>query len=86
MFVNRTLLRAQRFVTLTVPPFHFCITSPPKRDRRTTSMSSRAGGKQKPLKAPKKDKTDLDDEDLAFKEKQKQQAKAQAELVAKLKK
>lgn len=29
-----------------------------------------AGGKMKPLKAPKKDKKDLDDDDLAFKEKQ----------------
>lgn len=29
------------------------------------------GGKAKPLKAPKKDKKDLDEDDLAFKEKQK---------------
>jgi len=29
------------------------------------------GGKAKPLKAPKKEKKDLDEEDLAFREKQK---------------
>ena len=34
-------------------------------------MSGRAGGKKKPLKAPKKQDKDLDDEDLAFKNKQK---------------
>lgn len=49
-------------------------------------MSSRQGGKQKPLKTAKKEKAELDEEDLAFKERQKAQAKAQAELVAKLKK
>lgn len=49
-------------------------------------MSSRQGGKQKPLKAPKKEEKELDDHDLAFKEKQKEQAKAQAALVQQLKK
>jgi hypothetical protein len=49
-------------------------------------MSTRAGGKQKPLKAPKKDKADLDDDDLALKNKLKEQAKAQAAMVAQLKK
>lgn len=34
-------------------------------------MSSREGGKKKPLKAPKKAEKSLDDEDLAFKQKQK---------------
>lgn len=34
-------------------------------------MSGREGGKKKPLKAPKKQDKDLDDEDLAFKNKQK---------------
>ncbi|THH31746.1 hypothetical protein EUX98_g2434 [Antrodiella citrinella] len=34
-------------------------------------MSSRQGGKLKPLKAPKKDKKDLDDEDAAFAAKKK---------------
>lgn len=32
---------------------------------------SSTAGKVKPLKAPKKDKKDLDDDDLAYKEKQK---------------
>ncbi|KAF9492261.1 translation machinery associated TMA7 [Pleurotus eryngii] len=39
-------------------------------------MSSRAGGKLKPLKAPKKDKKEETDEEKAFKEKQKQEAAA----------
>ena len=39
-------------------------------------MSGREGGKKKPLKAPKKANQDLDDEDLAFKQKQKEQQKA----------
>lgn len=34
-------------------------------------MSGRAAGKAKPLKAPKKDKKDLDEDDVAFKNKQK---------------
>ncbi|KAF9362015.1 Translation machinery-associated protein 7 [Mortierella sp. AD094] len=36
-------------------------------------MSGRAGGKAKPLKAPKKKVNDLDEEDLAFKAKQKEE-------------
>ncbi|KAH8305633.1 hypothetical protein KR059_004380 [Drosophila kikkawai] len=39
-------------------------------------MSSREGGKKKPLKAPKKDAKDLDEDDMAFKLKQKEQQKA----------
>lgn len=39
-------------------------------------MSSREGGKKKPLKAPKKQKEDLDEEDLKLKQKQKDQQKA----------
>lgn len=42
-------------------------------------MSGRQGGKAKPLKAPKKKVQDLDEDDLAFKEKQKRE---QAELKA----
>ena len=34
-------------------------------------MSGREGGKKKPLKAPKKQQADLDDDDMAFKNKQK---------------
>ncbi|KAF8245301.1 TMA7-domain-containing protein [Wilcoxina mikolae CBS 423.85] len=37
-------------------------------------MSGRQGGKAKPLKAPKKQKAELDDTDLEFKEKQKKEA------------
>lgn len=33
-----------------------------------------AGGKAKPLKAPKKEKKELDEEDLAFQEKQRASA------------
>jgi len=42
-------------------------------------MSGRAGGKLKPLKAPKKEKKELDEEDRALKEKKKA---ADAELKA----
>ncbi|KAF3937992.1 hypothetical protein ABW19_dt0206692 [Dactylella cylindrospora] len=34
-------------------------------------MTGRQGGKVKPLKAPKKEKRDLDEDDIAFKNKQK---------------
>ncbi|XP_030230057.1 translation machinery-associated protein 7 [Gadus morhua] len=46
-------------------------------------MSVREGGKKKPLKAPKKQNKDLDDEDMAFKQKQKDDAKAMDALKAK---
>ncbi|GAB1865136.1 Translation machinery-associated protein 7 homolog [Camponotus japonicus] len=46
-------------------------------------MSGRDGGKKKPLKAPKKDTKVLDDEDVAFKQKQKEQQKALAEAAKK---
>ncbi len=39
--------------------------------RYTWRMSGREGGKKKPLKAPKKDNKDMDEDDLAFKQKQK---------------
>lgn len=46
-------------------------------------MSGREGGKKKPLKAPKKDKGELDEEDMAHKQKLKEQQKALAEAKAK---
>jgi len=46
-------------------------------------MSGREGGKKKPLKAPKKANQDLDDEDLAFKQKQKEEQKKLKEAAAK---
>ncbi|KAG0188523.1 hypothetical protein DFQ28_004730 [Apophysomyces sp. BC1034] len=47
-------------------------------------MSSRQGGKLKPLKAPKKkNNQDLDDEDLAFKKKQQEEAKKLKEMQSK---
>lgn len=49
-------------------------------------MSTRQGGKQKPLKAPKREAVEETDEDKAFKAKQKEQQKAQADLVNQLKK
>lgn len=39
-------------------------------------MSGREGGKKKPLKAPKKESKDLDEDDQAFKAKQKEAQKA----------
>lgn len=47
------------------------------------NMSGREGGKKKPLKAPKKAGKDLDDDDMAFKQKQKEDAKALEALKAK---
>ncbi|KAL5357826.1 translation machinery associated TMA7 [Aspergillus floccosus] len=46
---------------------------------------SREGGKVKPLKSAKKEKKDLDEDDLAFKEKQRAEAKAKKELLEKAK-
>ncbi|KMT00800.1 hypothetical protein BVRB_9g220760 [Beta vulgaris subsp. vulgaris] len=46
-------------------------------------MSGRQGGKLKPLKQPKKDKTDLDDDDKANLQKKKEEEKALKELRAK---
>ncbi|KAK9503483.1 hypothetical protein O3M35_010029 [Rhynocoris fuscipes] len=46
-------------------------------------MSGREGGKKKPLKAPKKDNREVTDDDLAAKQKQKEQQKALAEMKAK---
>lgn len=46
-------------------------------------MSGREGGKKKPLKAPKKDQRELDEDDVAHKQKLKEQQKALAEAKAK---
>ncbi|KAM4588930.1 translation machinery-associated protein 7 [Leuresthes tenuis] len=46
-------------------------------------MSGREGGKKKPLKAPKKQNKDMDDDDAAFKQKQKEEQKALDALKAK---
>ncbi|EEQ83849.1 Translation machinery-associated protein 7 [Blastomyces dermatitidis] len=48
-------------------------------------MGGREGGKAKPLKAPKKERKELDEDDLAFREKQKADAKAKKELADKAK-
>ncbi|EED19580.1 coiled-coil domain-containing protein, putative [Talaromyces stipitatus ATCC 10500] len=45
----------------------------------------REGGKAKPLKAAKKEKKELDEDDLAFKERQRAEAKAKKELLEKAK-
>ncbi|ESL05243.1 hypothetical protein TRSC58_07122 [Trypanosoma rangeli SC58] len=49
------------------------------------TMSSRQGGKQKPLKAPKKERMEDDDDDVAFKQKMREQQKAEKDAIAKLK-
>lgn len=46
-------------------------------------MSGREGGKKKPLKAPKKESQDLDENDMAHKQKMKEQQKALQEAKAK---
>lgn len=49
-------------------------------------MSTRQGGKQKPLKAPKKDRKELDEDDISFQQKQREQKKEQEAMLKKLKK
>ncbi|MEQ2241821.1 hypothetical protein ILYODFUR_029276 [Ilyodon furcidens] len=46
-------------------------------------MSGREGGKKKPLKAPKKQNKEMDDDEVAFKQKQKEEQKAMEALKAK---
>ncbi|XP_037621935.1 translation machinery-associated protein 7 [Sebastes umbrosus] len=46
-------------------------------------MSGREGGKKKPLKAPKKANKEMDDDEVAFKQKQKDDQKAMEALKAK---
>nr|XP_019014708.1 uncharacterized protein I206_00794 [Kwoniella pini CBS 10737]OCF53489.1 hypothetical protein I206_00794 [Kwoniella pini CBS 10737] len=46
-------------------------------------MAGRQGGKAKPLKAPKKVSKELDEDDIAFKEKQKREAAELKALAAK---
>lgn len=46
-------------------------------------MSGREGGKKKPLKAPKKQNKDVDEDDMAFKQKQKDEQKALDAMKAK---
>ncbi|EGC33571.1 hypothetical protein DICPUDRAFT_154348 [Dictyostelium purpureum] len=43
------------------------------------------GGKKKPLKAPKKDAKEYDDDDVAFQNRQKEEQKALKEMQAKAK-
>lgn len=47
------------------------------------NMSSREGGKKKPLKNPKKENKELDEDDLKMKQKLKEQQKALNELKSK---
>ncbi|CAK1593386.1 unnamed protein product [Parnassius mnemosyne] len=49
-------------------------------------MSGREGGKKKPLKAPKKEQREMDEDDLALKQKLKEQQKALQEAKAKAQK
>lgn len=52
----------------------------------TALMSSRQGGKQKPLKAPKKERCEADEDDVAFQQKLRDQKKAEKDAIAKMKK
>lgn len=54
-------------------------------DKQQQKMSGRQGGKAKPLKAPKKKQQDFDDDEVAFREKQKADAKAKKEMAEKAK-
>jgi len=46
-------------------------------------MSGRQGGKKKPLKQPKKEGGDMDEQDVEFKQKQKDEKKAMEDAKAK---
>ncbi|XP_060691088.1 translation machinery-associated protein 7 [Hemiscyllium ocellatum] len=46
-------------------------------------MSGREGGKKKPLKQPKKSNKEMDEDDIAFKQKQKEEQRKLDELKAK---
>lgn len=52
--------------------------------RSYTNMSGRQGGKAKPLKAPKKQNKELDEDDLAFQRKQKEEEAAKKAAIAKM--
>ncbi|KAL2299864.1 hypothetical protein Nmel_012717, partial [Mimus melanotis] len=56
---------------------------PPGPARPSLVSSVFAGGKKKPLKQPKKQTKDLDETDLAFKQKQKEEQKKLEEMKAK---
>ncbi|KAF2905364.1 hypothetical protein ILUMI_00813 [Ignelater luminosus] len=60
---------------------NYSVLSPNKLD--TSKMSGREGGKKKPLKQPKKADKAMDDDDVAHKQKMKDQAKALADAKAK---
>ena len=49
-------------------------------------MSSRQGGKLKPLKQAKRETKDLDDDEKAFQQKKREEAKKMAELASQVKK
>jgi hypothetical protein len=46
-------------------------------------MSGREGGKKKPLKAPKKEKGEMDEDDMKLKQKQKEEQKKMEEMKVK---
>ncbi|KAI9673162.1 MAG: Translation machinery-associated protein 7 [Caeruleum heppii] len=50
-----------------------------------TDVPDPTGGKAKPLKQPKKEKKELDEDELAYKEKQKADAKAMKDMAEKAK-
>ncbi|KAL9100724.1 MAG: hypothetical protein Q9163_003931 [Psora crenata] len=53
--------------------------------RENSTDETDIGGKAKPLKAAKKEKKELDDDEVAFRDKQKADAKAQKEMAEKAK-
>lgn len=55
----------------------------PRGSARCLEMSGREGGKKKPLKQPKKDKKELDEDEVAHKQKLKDEKKALEQAKAK---
>ncbi|GFR63151.1 translation machinery-associated protein 7 [Elysia marginata] len=57
-----------------------------KRNVKSSASENKlsfSGGKKKPLKQPKKDKGEMDEDDVAFKQKQREEQKALKEAAAK---
>ncbi|XP_049988575.1 translation machinery-associated protein 7-like [Alexandromys fortis] len=61
----------------------YWLASEPRGSSCGKGWSGREGGKKKPLKQPKKQAKEMDEEDKAFKQKQKEEQKKLEELKAK---
>nr|XP_054102400.1 uncharacterized protein LOC108588558 [Callithrix jacchus] len=72
---------SQRLPNNKTVPFHKHIRNKPRNSEK--QVTGREGGKKKPLKQPEKQGKEMDEEDKAFKQKQKEEQKKLEELKAK---